>query len=349
MAPPSARGDGASRRGPTSHDVARRAGVAQSTVSRALSGDPNVSEETRLRVAAAAEELDYAPDLVARSLITRKSKRVGVVVSNITNPFYPHLVDVLKRDFAALGYSLLLFNEQDVDEQQNLLELYQGRAVDGFVFASAVIGFAAADRLHELAAPVVFLNRHIEDARFDCVVSDNRAGGRVAARHLVEMGHTRVAQIAGPPQTSTARERDDGFRSALAELGRPLAEELRLHGAYEHATGLRGCRELLAAADPPTAVFCGNDVIALGAWDAAISEGLSVPEDLSIVGFDDIEMASWDAIGMTTVRQPLTEMARVSAEFLVTRLSEDVPPRPRERVFETELIVRRTTGPAALS
>jgi len=347
MAPPSARGDGAPRRGPTSHDVARRAGVSQSTVSRALSGDPNVSEETRARVVSAAEELDYSPDLVARSLITRRSKRVGVVVSNITNPFYPHLVDVLERDFSALGYSMLLFNEQDVAEQQNFLELYQGRAVDGFVFTSAVIGFEAADRLHESEVPVVFLNRHIDDDRFDRVVSDNRSGAGYAAKHLVELGHRRIAQIAGPPRTSTARERDDGFRSTLEQLGRPLAPDLSLAGPYEHETGLAGCRELLGAADPPTAIFCGNDVIALGAWDALISAGMRIPVDVSVIGFDDIAMTAWDSIGLTTVRQPLAEMAQVSAELLVERLGEDRLQPPRERVFPTELLVRRTVGPVA--
>lgn len=347
MAPPSARGDGASRRGPTSHDVARRAGVSQSTVSRALSGDPNVSEETRERVVTAAEELDYAPDLIARSLITRESKRVGVVVSDITNPFYPHLVDVLERDLAALGYSMLLFNEQEAAEQQNFLELYQGRAVDGFVFASAVIGFGAADRLHESEVPVVFLNRHIDDPRFDRVVSDNRAGAELAARHLVELGHTRIAHLSGPPQTSTARERGEGFRAALERLGHPLDPDLTLEGPYHHATGLDGCRRLLAAERPPTAIFCGNDVIALGAWDAAVSAGLRIPEDLSVVGFDDIAISAWDSIGLTTVRQPLAEMARVAAELLVGRLVEGAPAEPRDRVFPTELLVRRTTGPPA--
>jgi LacI family transcriptional regulator len=345
MAPPSARGEGAPRRGPTSHDVARRAGVSQSTVSRALSGDPNVSEETRAKVVAAAEELDYSPDLVARSLITRKSRRVGVVVSNITNPFYPHLVDVLERDFSALGYNMLLFNEQDADEQQNFLELYQGRAVDGFVFASAVIGFAAADRIHQSGVPVVFLNRHIEDERFDRVVSDNRAGGRRAAEHLVDLGHRRIAQIAGPPETSTAHERDEGFRSTLEKLGLPLDAELNLSGPYEHATGLDGCRRLLALEEPPRAIFGGNDVIALGAGDAARSGGRRMPEDLSVVGFDDIAMSAWESIGLTTVRQPLAEMARVSAELLVEQL-DGAPREPAERVFPTELLVRRTTGAA---
>jgi LacI family transcriptional regulator len=243
---------------------------------------------------------------------------------------------------------MLLFNEQEADEQQNFLELYQGRAVDGFVFASAVIGFTAADRLAESEVPVVFLNRHIEDARFDRVVSDNRAGGHRAAEHLVALGHTRIAQISGPPETSTARERDEGFRSALAELGHPLAVELNLAGPYEHDTGLEGCRALLGADNPPTAVFCGNDVIALGAWDAAISAGLRIPDDLSVIGFDDIEMTAWDSIGLTTVRQPLAEMARMSAELLVDRLLGGTTPEARERVFETELVVRRTTGPAVV-
>lgn len=346
MMPPSSRGDGAPRRGPTSHDVARMAGVAQSTVSRALSGDPNVSESTRAKVVAAAEELSYAPDVIARSLITRESRRVGVVISNITNPFYPHLVDVLERDFSALGYSMLLFNEQDADEQQDFLELYQGRAVDGFVFASAMIGFAAADRLHDSGVPVVFLNRHIDDGRFDRVVSDNQAGAAFVAEHLVDLGHERIAQIAGPPETSTARERNAGFRSALAALDHPLAAELSIAGPYEHATGFEGARKLLSTPKPPTAIFCGNDVIALGAWDAATSAGLRIPEEVSVIGFDDIPMSSWDSIGLTTVRQPLADMARASAELLIEHLGDGPAPEPSERVFKTELRVRRTSGPA---
>jgi len=345
MAPSSARGDGAPRRGPTSHDVARRAGVSQSTVSRALSGDPNVSEQTRARVVEAAEELDYSPDLIARSLITRRTQRVGVVVSNITNPFYPLLVDVLERDFTALGYSMILFNEQQADEQQNLLELYLGRAVDGFVISSAVLGFPAADRLHSSGVPVVFLNRHIDDERFDRVVADNDGGGRRAAHLLVELGHRRIAQISGPPDTSTARERDAGFQAALTALGHPLDDALHVAGPYEHETGLRGCRDLIAREQPPTAVFCGNDVIALGAWDAAISAGLRVPEDISVIGFDDISMAAWDSIALTTVRQPLSEMAQVSAEMLVERLEQGPPEQARERVFPTDLIFRRSVGP----
>lgn len=342
------RGDGG-RRGPTSHDVAERAGVAQSTVSRALSGDPNVSELTRARVVAVAEELNYSPDVIARSLITRRANRVGVVLSNITNPFYPLLVEGLEREFTALGYSMLLFNELEAVEPQDHMELFLGRAVDGFVFTSAELGFPLAERLHEAEAPVVFLNRHIDDDRFDRVVSDNVAGGRRVGELLVELGHSRIAQISGPPQTSTARDRDAGFGTALAELGRPLREELHFAGPYTHETGFDACRRLLALERPPTAVFCGNDVIALGAWDAAISAGLRIPEDISVIGFDDIPLGAWDSIALTTIRQPLAEMARISAEMLVERLEGRHSGAGRAEVFPTELVSRRTVGPPGAS
>lgn len=338
-------GPGERRRGPTSHDVARQAGVAQSTVSRALSGDPNVSELTRARVVAVARELNYSPDLIARSLITRRANRVGVILSNITNPFYPLLVEGLEREFTALGYSMLLFNERESAEPRDHMELFLGRAVDGFVFTSAELGFPLADRLHAEEVPVVFLNRHIDDDRFDRVVSDNVAGGRRAGELLVELGHTRIAQISGPPETSTARDRDAGFQAALAELGKPLAEKLHFAGPYAHETGFDSCRRLLALERPPTAVFCGNDVIALGAWDAAISAGLRIPDDISVIGFDDIPVTAWDSISLTTIRQPLAEMARISAEMLVERLEGKRSGEGRVEVFSTELLLRRTVGP----
>lgn len=332
------------RRGPTSHDVADRAGVSQSTVSRALSGDPNVSEVTRQRVIAAAEALDYSPDTIARSLITRRTNRVGVVISNITNPFYPLLVERLDQDLGDLGYSMLLFRHEQSIERE-LINHFVSRSVDGLIFTSAELDLPLAAELNSAAVPVIFLNRYIDDPGFDRVVSDNVAGGRRAGELLAELGHERIALVSGPRETSTARDRDEGFLAALAELGRPLAAELRMSGPYEHETGVRACRQLMALDDPPSAIFCGNDVIALGVWDAAVSAGLAIPEDLSVLGFDDIDIASWDSIGLTTIRQPLTEMARASAEMLVERLEGTYEGPARHRLFATELIFRRTIGP----
>jgi LacI family transcriptional regulator len=333
------------RRPPTSHDVAELAGVAQSTVSRALSGDPNISEKTRENVIEVARRLNYSPNVIARSLITRRANRIGVFLSDITNPFYPELAEGLEREFAELGYELVIFSEGAAPSTRNHIDHFLGSTIDGLVFTSAELNFPLAERLFAAEAPTVFLNRHIDDGRFDRVVSDNVAGGRLAGELLVRLGHTRIAQISGPPQTSTARDRDAGFAAALEELGRELDQRHHRHGPYTHETGFEGCRSLLAQDPPPTAIFCGNDVIALGAWDAAVSAGLDIPGDLSVVGFDDILVGSWKSIGLTTVRQPLGEMARGSAEFLVGRLEGGYEGPGRVLEYPVEMIMRRTAGP----
>lgn len=335
------------RRAPTSHDVAALAGVAQSTVSRALSGDPSISEPTRERVVEAARELHYSPNAMARSLITRRADRVGVFIADITNPFYPELVESLEREFEALGYGLALFSDGVYSEEDGQLDLFLSRTIDGLIFASAGLGFSLGDRLAATEAPVVFLNRHVDDDRFDRVVADNVGGGRLAAELLLELGHTRIAQISGPPQTSTARDRDVGFQAALAERGAPLPGRYHRHGPYAHATGFEGCRSLLSEDPPPTAIFCGNDVIALGAWDAAVSAGLDVPGDLSIVGFDDILLSGWESIGLTTVRQPLAAMAASSARLLVGRIESGHTGAGRAEEFPVEMVMRRSAGPPA--
>lgn len=337
-------GKGRGRRGPTSHDVAARANVSQSTVSRALSGDPNVSEVTRQRVIAAAQALHYTADAGARSLITRRTDRVGVVLSNITNPFYPLLVERLDLELARLGYGMILFRHENAGDDA-LVAHVRSRSVDGLIFTSAVLGLSFADRLEDSEIPIVFLNREIDDDRFDRVVSDNVGGGKRAAELLVELGHERIALVSGPADTSTARDRDIGFLATLADRGRPLPSELTTSGPYSHETGADAFARFDQLPDPPTAIFCGNDVIALGVWDAAISAGRRIPQDLSVLGFDDIDMASWDAISLTTVRQPLPKMARTATEMLIERLDGSYEGPGRRRVFPTELIFRRTVGP----
>lgn len=341
----SAKRSPSARRPPTSHDVAELAGVAQSTVSRALSGDPNISEKTRERVTEAARRLNYAPNVIARSLITRRANRVGVFLSDITNPFYPELVEDLEREFALLGYDLILFSEGSARGDRDHIDHFLGSTIDGLVFTSAELTFPLAGRLAAAEAPTVFLNRHIDDDRFDRVISDNEAGGRLAGELLVELGHQRIGQISGPPQTSTARDRDAGFAAALEELGARLDPRYHRDGPYAHETGFEGCRSVLAEDPPPTAIFCGNDVIALGTWDAAIDAGLEIPRDLSVIGFDDILIGGWRSISLTTVRQPLADMARATAQFLVGRLEGDYLGPGRALSFPVEMVMRRTAGP----
>lgn len=331
----------------TSRDVAREVGVSQSTVSRALRGDPRVSAATQVKVVETAARMNYLPNAAARSLITRRSNTIGVVVADITNPFYPELVDVLHDEFHLSGYRTVLLNERTEGRgAEDVLPQIQGRSVDGILFASATLDSPFVEDFEKRGIPIVLLNREIDDVAVDCVVSENRAGGMLAAETLVELGHTRIALIAGPANTSTSRDRVEGFVAGLANAGIELDPALRRAGDYSHQSGYQWCLDLLRLDEPPTAVFCGNDVIAFGAVDAARRMGVKVPQELSIMGYDDIEMAAWEVFRLTTIRQPLPQMAKAAARMLLTRLEAPDELEPRRLVFPAGLVKRETTGPA---
>lgn len=326
----------------TSNDIARKLKISQSTVSRALRGDPRVSAETTERILEAARQMQYTPNLAARSLSTRKTGTVGVVVSDITNPFYPELLDILHNELALAGYRTILFNERsDASVEQHVSDLVNGAAVDGLVYVSATLGtplpgHGARD------IPAVLVNRYIDSAQADTVVSDNYRGGRLVAEAMVELGHRRIAIITGPENATTSRDRERGFREQLEAFGIPFDETLRRVGQFSHHSGYQWCLDLLAAEPRPTAVFAANDVIAFGALDAARRVGVDVPTELSIVGFDDIDMAGWEGFNLTTVRQPLAEMGRAAAKLLIERIASEGTMPARRRVFPVGLIRRET-------
>ena len=196
---------------------------------------------------------------------------------------------------------------------------------------------------------MVLVNRYLDDVEVDTVVSDNRRGGRLVAEALVELGHRRIALIAGPENTTTSRDRERGFREQLKASGVEFDEALRRVGQFSHSSGYQWCLDLLASEPRPTAVFAANDVIAFGALDAARRVGVRVPAELSIVGFDDIDMAGWEGFSLTTVRQPLAEMGRAAANLLIERVESGDGGPPRRRVFPVGLVRRDTlaVAPAA--
>jgi LacI family transcriptional regulator len=326
----------------TSNDIARKLKISQSTVSRALRGDPRVAPDTTARVLEAARQMNYTPNLAARSLITRKTGTIGVVVSDITNPFYPELLEILHNELALAGYRTILFNERtDASVEQHVGDLVNGAAIDGLVYVSATIGTPLPGGSSR-DLPTVLVNRYIDSAYVDHVVSDNHRGGQLVAEAMVELGHRRIAIITGPENTTTSRDRERGFREQLEASGVPLDETLRRVGQFTHHSGYQWCLDLLASEPRPTAVFAANDVIAFGALDAARRVGIKVPEDLSIVGFDDIDMAGWEGFNLTTVRQPLAEMGRSAAKLVIDRIVSDGDTPPRRRVFPVGLIRRGT-------
>jgi LacI family transcriptional regulator len=330
------------RRLPTSHDVALAAGVSQPTVSRALRGDPRVTEATRSRVLAAAERLGYVTSDRGRSLATRRTSRIGVVVEDLDNPFYLELLDVLHERLERAGVRMIVLTPQR-DAPERVERLVDG-SIDGAILTTTHLDSPLPAQLRARHFPFVLLNRTVDDPAVASCSVDNRAGAMRLAEETLRAGHRDVAAIFGPETTSTGRDREAGIRHVLREAGVALPAGRVRRGRFTFAVGHRGCTELIAAPDRPTAVLCANDVVAIGAINAAHALGLRVPDDVSITGFDDIAMAAWEVFRLTTVRQDLRRMAETAAD-LVLGLVDDPRGEPQRIVLPADLVPRATLAP----
>jgi LacI family transcriptional regulator len=329
----------AARRAPTSHDVARLAGVSQPTVSRALRDDPRVAEPTRRRVRDAAAALAYVPSRRGRSLSTRATGQVAVVVQDLGNPFYAETVEHLHAALERLDLrAVVLTDQRAVSASPD--RLLDG-SVDGAILASTLLGDTLPAELAARGLPVVLFNRAVDDPVVDACVSANADGARAVAAELLALGHAEIGAIFGPRETSTGRDRERALRAALADGGASLDDARVRHGEFAYRTGYDAFGELMAAREPPTAVFCANDVIAIGALNAARTLGIDVPGDVTVVGFDDIAMAAWDVFRLSTVRQDLPRMARTAAALLAERREEPALP-PRRIEVPARIVLRGT-------
>jgi LacI family transcriptional regulator len=328
----------------TSHDVARLAGVSQPTVSRALRGEPGVALETRQRVEDAARTLGYVASQLGRSLATLRTRRIGIVAAELTNPFYPHLVEPLHDHFERAGYRSVLYAERE-DSRVAFAELVDG-SLDGIVLTTTLMGSPLPKALLQRGMPFVFLNRENEERAADAVVMDNDYGAVLVADLIAGLGHRHVGAVLGPLSTSTGSQRETGFRRGLAGHGLELLEKATARGPFAFAAGRAGLRSLLALTPAPTALFCANDVLALGALDEATRLGVRVPEDLTIVGFDDISMSSMARFNLTTVHCDLARLVADAADLLLKRIAD--PGRPHNRIVQQpELILRGSHAPPA--
>jgi LacI family transcriptional regulator len=329
---------------PTSYDVAKLAGVSQATVSRALSGG-TVSAKTRAKIIEAAKTVGYVPNLGARAMKTGRVNTIGVVVADLRNPFYPEILDALTSYLDAAGKKVTLWNS-DGPGNDAALEAINAGSVDGVIFTTVTEASAplrAALRSH---SPVVLINRTVDALGCDQVSSDNVAGGGTVAEYLVENGHREIAFIGGPSAASTARDRCRGFSERLTDAAVPLRPERLLQGPFSHDFGFSATTQLLRSENPPTAIFCSNDLVAFGALDAARAANVAVPRDLWIVGYDDIAMSAWPAFDLTTVHQPSRTMAEAGARALLDRIDEPTAPY-RTLTFRSHLVVRGSTGAVA--
>jgi LacI family transcriptional regulator len=326
-------------------DVARQAGVSQATVSRVFRGDAKVAPRTRELVLRAAEELGYAPDTAAQALITRRTGSVAVVVPDLANPLYPQLITAAQEELHAAGYRMFLLNARfgDVDDHVRRL---RGRTVDGVLLASSIIDSPTVAEFIRRGLPTALVIRGVEGVAVDTFIADDAAGCALAAGHLTALGHRRIGMISGPANTTSGRDRVRLFRAALERHRIALPDPLVTHSSYSFDAGAELALGLLGGPGPPTALFCAGDVLAFGALHAIRRRGLRVPADVSIVGFDDVAMAGWDMIGLTTIRQPIERMAREAVRTLLGRISGADDGQRRRHLFPVQLIERRTTGPA---
>lgn len=330
---------------PTIKDVARQAGVSTATVSRVLNGLDVVSEATRLRVEQAIADLGYQYNALARGLKKAQSGLIGHIVPSIAGPVAPVLARALEDQAQRFGFNVILCNSFDnVEKERANINVLLERRVDGIVF-SAPIQHENVRMVQDRGVPVVIIERRAETSGFYFVEPDNFKGAYDAITYLIGLGHTRIAMIIGPPSAVISRHRLDGYTRALSDAGLSASADLMAEGKYTRASGYEAMQKFLSLNPRPTAVFAGNDAMAIGAMQAAAHAGLRIPDDISVVGFDDT-YAELTIPQLTTVHQPLNEIGTLAAKIVEAQIRGAADEYPLENVLPCHLMERESCGPA---
>jgi LacI family transcriptional regulator len=330
---------------PNIRDVAKLAGVAPITVSRVVNGADSVTEDTRQRVQQAIDQLHYVPNSLARSLRSRQSHTIALIVSDITNPFWTTVARGVEDTAAENDYRTILCNtDENPAKETNYLNLLVGRRVDGIIVAPATREKKRLALLKQVQVSCVLIDRRVEGFKADLVYGDSRTGARLLLDHLIELGHRRIALINGPSTISTAQDRADGYRESLEQHGLNIDESLIFQGEFKQESGYRLVKQALVCNPRPTAIFAANNFIALGVLQALQEANLRVPEDIALVCIDDIPYLSAIDPFLTVAAQPAYEMGESAARLLVERLTTNRTGKMREVVLAPQLIIRRSCG-----
>ncbi|OLU34758.1 LacI family DNA-binding transcriptional regulator [Pseudomonas sp. PA27(2017)] len=326
----------------TIKDVAARAGISYTTVSHVVNGTRPVSDPVRSKVEAAIAELGYVPSGVARSLRVRATGTLGLLVPNASNPYFAELARGIEDHAERNGYSVILCNsDDDTDKQLRYLRVLLERRIDGLIVATVASDAAFAEALANLRVPLVLVDRSLEGVSADQLRVDHEQGAYLATRHLLELGHRRIACIGGPASTQVAQLRAAGYRRALDEAG--IAARAVADCPFTSPAGHAAAQALLAGEQRPTAIFAGNDMIALGVLRAAAERQLQVPQQLSVVGFDDIEVSRYLHPALTTVGQCIGALGEQVAERLLERIRTPGL-AVAQRLIEPILVLRESSA-----
>lgn len=325
---------------PDIKDVARLAGVSIATVSRVVADKPHVNHDTREKVLAAITELGYRPSRVARSLRAKSSQKIGLLISDIQNPFFTSLVRAVEDLAYINGYALLLCNtDEDKEKEELYIDLMLAEKVAGVIFIPTQEHDSVCKRLLESNIPVVSVDRRIDDISIDTVISDNFSATKKLIDHLFEDGHRSIGAILAPLKTTTGRERYEGYAASLKAHGIEVDPLYVRHGLPKEIFGFQSANQLLDLPDPPSVIFAGNNLIALGAYCAIRQRRLRIPEDVGLVAFDDMDWATLVEPAITVVPQPSYEMGRAAVELLLRRIKNPAT-ATQEIVFKPELCIR---------
>ncbi|WP_105652398.1 ribose operon transcriptional repressor RbsR [Cronobacter dublinensis] len=325
----------------TMKDVARLAGVSTSTVSHVINKDRFVSDAIRVRVEDAIRTLNYAPSALARSLKLNQTRTIGMLITASSNPFYSELVRGVERSCFERGYSLVLCNTEGDEQRMNRnLETLLQKRVDGLLLlCTETHQPSPAIMTRYPAIPTVMMDWSPFDGDSDVIQDNSLLGGDIATRHLIEKGFTRIACVTGPLDKTPARLRLEGYRAAMQRAGLPVPEGYEVIGDFEFGGGLRAMQSLLALPEPPQAVFMGNDAMAFGAYQALYQAGLRIPQDIALVGYDDIELARYMTPPLTTIHQPKDELGELAIDVLIHRMAQ--PELQQQRLQLTPVLMER--------
>lgn len=334
----------------TIREVAKIAGVSTTTVSHVINNTRFVSDDVKLRVKTAMQELGYTPNALARSLRKGSTKTIGLVIPDNSNPFFAEIARTIEDIGYEKGYSVILCNsDNDAKKENSYVNVLIAKQVDGVVFITTAGLLQSLDLFISSRTPFVIVDREVSQVPTAVVLINNLKGGYLAAEHLIGLGHRRIACVTGPATISGSIERVNGYRQALTQAGLPIDEQLIVPGNFQFGGGVAAMRSLLNLSDPPTAVFFCNDLMAVGGMRTLHYAGIKVPDQVSVVGFDNIQIASLISPELTTIAQPFNELGRVAANKLIETInSHESLPAQSYTVLDPYLIVRDSTAAPAM-
>ncbi|SDC35818.1 LacI family DNA-binding transcriptional regulator [Halanaerobium congolense] len=328
--------------GVTIKDIAKKANVSVTTVSRVLNNKPDVGDDTRKKILKIIDEMNYNPNSVARGLVMQKTHTIGLIIPDISNPFFPQIVRAVEDKAQELGYSVILFNtDNHLERERKAVELFKSKQLDGLIVSLSLGNEEILKDLKATNYPVVQIDRSVLDHHYPLISIDNKKSAYQMVEYMIKKGYKKIAHISGDLNTTTARDRLEGYKKALKKHGIPIKDEYIIEGEYTQNSAYQAMQSLLNLKNRPKAIFAANDLSAAGVYKALFEADLKIPEDIAVAGHDDINLASLLKPELTTMRQPKYEMGERAVTILLKMINKQ-DFEIKDQILTTDLIIRES-------